>query len=92
MFKISLLIILAFAQNVAFSLVSRARNRNNWLYHLIAAICSNIIWFATFRVLVINDMTWLLLIPYTVGTVSGSLAGARVSQAIEKVIGAKADA
>ena len=88
---ILVMVLLAYAQNISFSIVSRARNRNSWLYHLIAAIFSNGVWFATFRVLVTNDMTWALLVPYTFGTVSGSVTGAQVSRWIEKQIGAKAD-
>jgi uncharacterized membrane protein YfcA len=80
---------LAYVQNIAFSLVSRARNRDNFTYHLIAAIFSNAVWFATFRLLVTADMTWTLFIPYTIGTVAGSLTGAKVSQWIERAIGAK---
>jgi hypothetical protein len=86
-----ILMALAFAQNISFSIVSRARNRSSALYHLIAAILSNGVWYATFRVLVTNDMTWLLLIPYTIGTVSGSLTGSQISMYIERLIGAKAD-
>lgn len=83
---------LAFAQNISFSIVSRARNRNNQTYHLCAAILSNAVWFATFRLLILADMTWLFFVPYTVGTVSGSLTGVRVSMFIERFLGAKADA
>lgn len=83
------LIILAYVQNISFSIVSRARNRNHQVYHAVAAVLSNFVWFATFRLLVIEDMDWTLIIPYTFGTVAGSLTGARVSMWIEKKIGAK---
>jgi uncharacterized membrane protein YfcA len=36
-------------------------------------------------------MNWLLFIPYTVGTVTGSLCGAKVSMWIEAKIGAVSD-
>ena len=85
------IVLLSFAQNIAFSLVSRARNRNNFWYHLIAAVFSNIVWFLTFRVLVTQNMTWSLLVPYTIGTVSGSLFGAQISMKIEKWLGATSD-
>ena len=84
-----LLMALAYAQNVTFSLVSRARNRDNMTYHAIAAIGSNFVWFCTFRQLVVADMSWLLLLPYTIGTVAGSLTGAKVSMYIELAINAK---
>lgn len=80
---------LAFAQNVSFSIVSRSRNRNNMKYHLVAAIFSNAVWFATSKFLIIgHDMTWALFVPYTIGTVSGSLTGQRISMYIEEKIGA----
>ena len=87
---ILLLIVLAYIQNISFSIVSRARNRDNQAYHMIAAVFSNLIWFATFRILVIADMDWILFIPYGIGTVAGSLTGAKLSMWIEKKIGAKA--
>lgn len=89
MTAILLLMALAYAQNITFSLVSRARNRDNMTYHAIAAIGSNLVWFMTFRQLVVADMSWLLLLPYTVGTVAGSLTGAKVSMWIETWLGAK---
>ena len=83
--------VLAFVQNVSFTLVSRSRNRDSKLYHFIAAVFSNAVWFATFRYLVTADMTWALFVPYTTGTVSGSLTGQSVSMFIEKRIGASSD-
>lgn len=88
----SLLLMLAFIQNISFTLVSRARNRNNFNFHLIAAIFSNGVWFATFKYLVVDKgMTMSMFIPYTVGTVLGSLSGSVVSMFIEKVLGATSD-
>jgi len=83
--------LLAFAQNVSFTIVSRSRNRSNLKYHLIAAIASNGIWFLTFRQLVLGEMSLLLFIPYTIGTVTGSLVGAKVSMRIEQWLGAGSD-
>jgi len=82
---------LAFVQSVSFSLVSRSRNRNNIKYHIIASIFSNAIWFLTFRQLVLSDMNLLLFIPYTIGTVAGSVTGVKVSQWIEKILHAESD-
>lgn len=84
-----LIMALAYIQNISFSIVSRARNRDNQTYHMVAAVFSNLIWFATFRLLVIEDMSWTLFIPYGVGTVAGSLTGAKAAMWIEKKIGAK---
>ena len=82
---------LAFAQNVSFSIVSRSRNRDSMAYHLVAATFSNTVWFLTFRQLVRADMSFTLFIPYTIGTVAGSLCGARLSMWIERLIGATSD-
>jgi len=82
---------LAFVQNVSFSLVSRSRNRDNTTYHIIAACFSNGIWFLTMRELVLADLTITLLLPYMIGTVSGSLFGVKVAMKIEQIIGATAD-
>ena len=84
-----ILILLAFIQNVSFTMVSRSRNRDNMTYHALCSVASNGIWFATMHHLVQADLTWWLLVPYIVGTVSGSLFGAKVSMFIEKTIGAK---
>ena len=80
---------LAFIQTVSFSLVSRARNRDHMGYHATASVLSNGIWFLTFHQLVVADMSFMLFIPYLIGTVSGSLYGAGVSIKIERWLGAK---
>jgi len=82
---------LAFIQSVSFSLVSRSRNRNNITYHIIASIFSNAVWFLTFRELVTSNMNLMLFVPYTIGTVSGSVAGVKISQWIEKILHAESD-
>jgi hypothetical protein len=82
---------MSFLQNISFTSVSRARNRNNLRYHLIAGIISNGIWFVTINALVTADLTWLLFIPYTIGAVSGSLTGAKISMVIERWLGATSD-
>ena len=89
--SIATLMLLAFAQSVSFSIVSRSRNRNNITYHIIASVLSNGIWFATFKNLLTADMNWVLFIPYTVGTVSGSVTGVKISQKIEQWLGAESD-
>ena len=47
------ILVLAFVQNISFSIVSRSRNRDNIRYHIIAATFSNSIWFLTFRQLIL---------------------------------------
>ena len=86
-----IILCLAFVQNVSFTMVSRSRNRDNMAYHAICSVFSNGLWFATMHYLVVTDLSWYLLIPYVVGTVSGSLFGAKVSMKIERAIGALAD-
>lgn len=85
------LLLLAFAQNVAFSLVSRSRNRDNITFHIIASVFSNGIWFLTFRQLVTSNMTLALFPTYCAGTVCGSVVGVKVSMAIERWLGAASD-
>jgi hypothetical protein len=88
---ILVLLIAAFFQNVAFTLVSRARNRNVWQFHAIASTMSNGVWFATFHILIVNGMSWRLFIPYSVATTLGSLTGAAVAARIERWLGATSD-
>lgn len=90
-FQLAYILVLAFIQNISFSIVSRSRNRNSMTYHLFASIFSNSIWFLTFRELVKSDMNFILFIPYCIGTVSGSICGAKISMWIEYLIGAEAD-
>ena len=80
---------LAFIQNVSFTMVSRSRNRDKMGYHATCSVFSNGIWFLTMRELVIADLSLVLIVPYIIGTVAGSLFGAKVSMRIEKIIGAK---
>lgn len=82
---------MAFMQNISFTSVSRARNRNNMRYHIVAGIFSNSIWFFTMKALVAADMTALLFLPYTLGTVTGSLTGAKISMRIERWLHATSD-
>ena len=83
------LMAIAYGQNISFSLVSRARNRNHMGYHAAASVLSNGVWFATFHYLIVNEMSWILFIPYCIGTVAGSLTGAKMSMRIEKWLGAE---
>ena len=85
------ILVLAFIQNISFSMVSRARNRSNMTYHTTCSVFSNLIWFLTMRQLVVADLSYWLIAPYIIGTVAGSLTGARVSMYIEQKIGAVAD-
>ncbi len=86
------MMILAFAQNTSFSIVSRSRNRNSIAYHRIAAIFSNGVWFVTSKYLIVDKhMSWLLFIPYTVATVYGSTTGQQISMWIEQKLHLQSD-
>ena len=78
------ILLLAFVQNISFSIVSRSRNRNNKTYHIIASLFSNSIWFLTFRELILGEMNYILFIPYVIGTVIGNSYGMTISMKIEK--------
>ncbi len=78
--------------HVSFALVSRARNRNNALFHLVAAMCSNGMWFFVLHLVATmakNDFR--LFIPYAIGTAIGGLIGVRIAMFIERNVGALAD-
>ena len=91
MLSYPLLLALAYIQNISFTMVSRARNRNNHWYHAYASVFSNGLWFATIGVIIqtqLESLNLWLAIPYIAGTVAGSLTGAHISMWIEKKIGA----
>lgn len=77
---------LAFLQNVAFTMVSRSRNRDHYGYHAACSIASNGLWFATMHALVISDISPVLAVPYIAGTVAGSLSGQYLSMRVERFL------
>ncbi len=85
------ILLLAFAQNLSFSLVSRSRNRDKIYYHLVAVSINNVLFFLTFRELVMADLALNLMLPYVIGTALGSVLGIKVSMKIESWLGATAD-
>lgn len=82
---------LAAVQSVSFSLVSRSRNRNNTIYHAIASIFSNGIWYFVFRHIVRGDMQTAYAPAFVFGSAFGSLLGVGASMKIEKALGATSD-
>lgn len=86
--SILLVLALAYIQNIAFTMVGRARNRNHIGYNAVMSVFSNGIWFLTMQQLVVSQMSAWLLFPYVVGTVLGSMTGAAASARIEKWLGA----
>ena len=84
-------LLLAFVQNVSFSIVGRSRNRDNMAYHLLASVAGNGVWFATMRELLASDMSAAMAVPYVAGSVVGSICGVKVSMVIERWLGAASD-
>ena len=81
------LMAVAFVQNISFTMVSRARNRDSKTYHAICSVFSNGLWFATIGIIIqsqLESMNLLMAIPYITGTVIGSIVGADLSIWIEK--------
>lgn len=72
-------------------MVSRSRNRDNMQYHILSAIFSNGISFLTLRELILQEISLGLFIPYTLGTVLGSVLGVKISMFIEKRLDASSD-
>ncbi len=89
--KAYILMVLAIIQNTSFALISRARSRNNFTYHAIASVCSNGVWYLTFRFLTREQMPLVLLAPYVTCAVAGSLIGIALSMVIEKWLNATSD-
>jgi len=85
-----ILFVIAFIQNMVFTWVSRSRNSGNVNKHMIASICSNLIWFiCNFFILFpeilktvqegsILDRV-LVLIIYTIATSLGSVVMMKVN-------------
>lgn len=86
-----LLVVLGFLQNTSFSMVSRSRNRDNMDYHAIASLFSNTLWLLVIQRLFKEDFSGVLLAPYALGTISGSVFGSKLSMKIERWLGASAD-
>lgn len=69
-----LLFFVTILQNASFTLVSRARNSNSILFHGLASILSNGIWFLVVRQVTQKDTNTLILgITYTIAAVIGSI-------------------
>gem|GEM_PF-6631687 len=82
---------IAAGQQVAFSVVSRSRQRSSVTYHAIASIFSNGVWFLTFHQIHTQQWSLLLYIPYALGAAIGSITGVGISMGIERAIGARSD-
>lgn len=62
-------------QNASFTLVSRARNSNSILFHALASVFSNGIWFIVVNQITKHDVNTVMLgIVYTIAAVIGSVS------------------
>ena len=84
----AIVFLLSMAQNILFTMVSRARNRDNEIYHIVCSVASNGVFFLTFHHLTIAEFDIYLIAPFIVGTTAGSVIGSRVSKFIEVKTGA----
>lgn len=64
---------LTILQNASFTLVSRARNSDNIMYHATAAVLSNGIWLLVIRNVVTKLDNYPVMFAYLVGSVVGSV-------------------
>ncbi len=80
---------LFFLQNLVFTTVSRARNRDNMLWGWIASLFSNGVWIFVFMELVKNFDDPIVIALYIFWTANGSTFGMWANIKIEKLIGAK---
>lgn len=74
-----ILFLMTILQNLSFTVVSRARNSDNILFHAIAAVASNGLWFIVANSVIAKPNSVALGITYVAGTVTGSLIGHYVS-------------
>lgn len=86
-----IVLFLSFIQNITFSLVSRARNRNHHAWHGVASVLSNSVWFLTFAYITKEGWDLSLIIPYTIGTTAGSIFGTHIAMRVERWLQASAD-
>jgi hypothetical protein len=82
---------LATAQYIAFTLISRARTRKNRTYEAYASVSSNGTWLATFGKLDKNDWAAPLFMPYIVGVMIGGNIGVGIAMHIERWFGISSD-
>jgi hypothetical protein len=68
-----ILFLMTILQNASFTLVSRARNSDSVLFHGLAAVASNGIWFMVVNKVVAKTNTFWLGVTYTVAAVIGSI-------------------
>lgn len=75
----------------SFTIVSRARQRNNQQYLAWASVFSNGIWYVCMHYLAQGKITLEKAAPYLVGNAGGSLLGQNVAMKVEQATGALMD-
>src|SRR3989344_9499326 len=70
---------LAYLQNTTYALQSRAGMRNSNLYHLLAAVAASLAYFWSLQLLVRNELSLALLMPYVFATVIATIHGNKLS-------------
>lgn len=82
---------LAVAQYVAFTLISRARTRKNRTYEAYASMSSNGTWLAMFGKLNMQGWSAPLFLPYIAGVLIGGNLGIGIAMHIERWFGISSD-
>lgn len=75
----------------SFTIVSRARQRNNQQYLAWASVFSNGIWYVCMHYLAQGKITLEKAAPYLIGNAGGSLLGQNVAMKVEQLTGALMD-
>jgi len=79
-------------QAVSFTMVSRARQRNNAQYLAWCSVFSNGVWYLAMQALTAGHIGWDKAAPYIVGNAAGSLVGQTLAMKAEQATGALVDA
>lgn len=86
-----MLLLVCVAQAWSFTIVSRARQRDNQQYLAWASVFSNGIWYICMHYLAQGKITLEKAAPYLVGNAGGSLVGQNVAMKVEQATGALMD-
>jgi hypothetical protein len=87
----ALVVGLAVAQYIAFTLISRARTRKSRTYEAYSSIASNGTWLAMFGKLNMQGWSAPLFLPYVAGVMIGGNLGVGIAQHIERWFGISSD-
>lgn len=88
---IAIIVGLAVAQYIAFTLISRARTRKNRTYEAYSSMASNGTWLAMFGKLNMQGWSAPLFLPYVAGVMIGGNLGVGIAMHIERWFGIASD-